>query len=304
MELRQLRHFVAVAEELHFGKAAQRLNISQPPLSQSIRRLEEALGAQLLVRTSRSVALTAEGGYLLAEARAILARADQAARAVGLMARGGGGALRIGLVGPALEGGRLPCLIRAFRQDNPQVCIQLEQLNSMEQLAMLREGSLDVGFVRLFQKHTKGLVVRRYASEPYVMALPEGHRLAGGAVVRLADLEGEPLLIFQRRANPALYDAIVAAFSEAGVCPDLIHVSLVKHTMTALVAAGLGITLLPRGMASIPRPGVLLRPVEGRLPPVEFSIAWAPGRETPLVRRFVDAILASHAQACEATPGP
>lgn len=293
MELRQLRHFVAVAEELHFGKAAQRLNISQPPLSQSIRRLEEELGAQLLTRTSRSVALTPEGGLLLAEARAILSRADHAARAVGLMARGAGGVLRIGLVGPALEGGRLPCLIRAFRQDNPQVRIQLEQLNSMEQLDMLREGSLDVGMVRLFQKHAKGLMVRHYASEPYVMALPEGHSLAERPVVRLGDLEGEALLIFHRRSNPPLYDAIVAAFSEAGVCPDLIHVSLVKHTMTALVAAGLGVTLLPQGMASVPRPGVQIRPVEGRLPPVEFSVAWAPERETPLVRRFVEALLAS-----------
>ncbi|MCK9239474.1 LysR substrate-binding domain-containing protein [Desulfocurvus sp.] len=302
MELRQLRHFVAVAEELHFGRAAQRLNISQPPLSQSIRRLEDELGAPLLARTSRSVTLTPEGGVFLPEARAILARADHAARAVGLMARGDGGMLRIGLVGPALEGGRLPCLIRAFCQESPQVRVQLDQLNSMEQLAMLREGRLDVGVVRLFQKHAKGLVVRHYASEPYVLALPEGHRLAARAVVPLADLDGEPLLIFQRHANPQLYDAIVGAFSEAGVCPDLLHVSLVKHTTTALVAAGLGVTLLPRGMVSVPRAGVHIRPLEGRLPLVTFSVAWNPENETPLVRRFVEAVLTSHAEGC--APGP
>lgn len=300
MELRQLRHFLAVAEELHFGRAAERLHISQPPLSQSIRRLEEELGTALFARTSRSVALTEHGRYLLSEAREIVERADNAARTLELMARGERGVLRVGLVGPALEG-PLPCRIRRYGQDHPDVCVQLEQLNSYEQLDRLRAGTLDLGFVRLFKKPTRGLTVRPYFSEPYDLALPQGHHLAEKETVRLADLEGEPLLIFHRRTNPALYDALLAAFSEAGVCPDLIHVSLVKHTTTALVAAGMGVTLMSRGMAGVPRPGVVFRPIEGRLPPVEFSIAWATGRYTPLMDGFVQAMNEGDAQAaCEA----
>ncbi len=298
MELRQLRQFLAVAEELHFGRAAERLHMSQPPLSQSIRRLEEELGVALFARTSRSVELTSFGRHLLCEAREIVGRADETVRTLELMSRGERGVLRVGLVGPALEG-PLPCRIRRFSQSHPEVCVQLEQLNSYEQLDMLRAGILDLGFVRLFKKPTEGLTVRPFFKEPYDLALPLGHPLAEREVVRLTDLEGEAMLIFQRRANPALYDAILAAFSEAGVCPDLVHVSLVKHTTTALVAAGMGVTLMPRGMVNVPRQGVVFRPIEGRLPPVEFSIAWAEGRETPLMRRFVTAMLGDEA-ACEA----
>lgn len=300
MELRHLRYFLAVAEELHFGRAAERLHISQPPLSQSIRRLEEELGTELFARTSRSVALTPYGRYLLSEAREITERADNAARTLELMARGERGVLRVGLVGPALEG-PLPCRIRRYSQEHPEVCVQLEQLNSYEQMDMLRAGTLDLGFVRLFKKPTMGLEIVPYSSEPYILALPQGHLLAEGETVRLTDLEGQTLLIFQRRANPPLYDAILAAFSEAGVSPDLVHVSLVKHTTTALVAAGMGVTLMPRGMAGAPRPGVVYRPIEGRLPLVEFSIARARGRNTPLMDGFVAAMLEGDPQtACEA----
>lgn len=292
MELRQLRHFVAVAEELHFGKAAERLHISQPPLSQSIRRLEDDLGVRLLERTSRSVALTQHGDYLLSEARDILAKTDNVVRNLGFMARGESGVLRVGLVGPALEG-PLPCRIRKFRQAYPKVCVQLEQRNSYEQLDMLRDGTLDLGFVRLFKKPTDGLSVVAFSSEPYDIALPLGHALAEKEIVHLSDLEGIPLLMFRRPANQALYDALIASFSEAGVCPDLIHVSLVKHTTTALVAAGMGVTLMPRSMVNAPRPGVVFRPIMGKLPLVEFSIAWVEKRETPLLRRFIDAMLLS-----------
>lgn len=290
MELRQLRYFVTVAEELHFGRAAERLHISQPPLSQAIRRLEEDLGTALFERTSRSVALTKEGDYLLGEARELLKRAETVETTLCQMARGESGALRVGLVGPALEG-PLPCRIRKFRCKHPGVCVQLEQLNSYEQLERLRSGSLDLGFVRLFKKPTGGLKIIKYSSEPYDMALPEDHPLAAQEKVHLTDLEDETLLIFHRRANPALYDALLASFSDAGVSPRLNHVSLVKHTTTALVAAGMGLTLMPRGMSKVPRPGVVLRPIEGKLPEVEFSIAWSEERETPLMKQFIAAMM-------------
>lgn len=290
MDTRQLKHFTTVAEELHFGKAAKRLHMSQPPLSQSIQKLEEELGTTLFVRTSRKVRLTNEGRYLLAEAHEILKRMDNAAGMVGRLARGETGRLRVGVVGPALEG-QLPCTIRQFCRDNPDVSISMSQLYSSEQLEKLASGELDVGVARLFTPPPSDLDHAVLLREPYVLAIPDGHPLAALSAVPLERLDGESLAIFPRQAHPRLYDSILSALSEAGACPVVESVALVMHTINALVAAGMGVAFMPESMQALPRPGVSYRPVIGRLPVVEYSIVWPKHGDSPLTRRFVTALL-------------
>lgn len=296
MESRDLRYFLTVAEELHFGKAAERLHMSQPPLSQAIRRLEEDLGTQLFERSSRNVALTKAGEYLLGEAREILGRTATAEATLRRMGRGESGSLRIGLVGPALEGG-MACTIRNYRAQNPDVTIDLRQMASGKQLDRIRGGRLDVGIVRLFGHSTRGLDTILYSSEPYMLAVPEGHRFAAQDTVHLAELDGEQLLTFTRDAHPHLYDELIACYRKAGACPALITVSIFKHTMSALVATGMGLALMPAGMARAPRPGVVFKPVRGELPAVEFSLTWKQGNYTPLVRRFTESVMDAR-EAC------
>lgn len=290
MDLRQLRHFVAVAEELHFGRAARRLYLSQPPLSKSIRKLEDELGARLLERSSRQVALTREGEYLLAEARAILERTERAERQVRRMARGQAGSLNIGTIGPVLEG-PLPKALRGFRNDHPEVELALQQLTSTDQLKALDRGDIDVGFVRLHGETPQGAEQAHYAHDRYVMALPEGHRLGDRKTIGLRDLNGETLLMISRTVNAALYDAIIASLHRAGARPELLHTDLLKHPAGALVAAGLGLALMPASMAALPRPGVMHRPIEDPLPTVDYSLVWSSGNDSPLLREFIAAML-------------
>ncbi|WP_461210945.1 LysR substrate-binding domain-containing protein [Desulfocurvus sp. DL9XJH121] len=296
MELRQLRCFVAVAEELHFGRAAQRLNMSQPPLSQGIRKLEDELGTALFVRTSRSVALTGEGEYLLGEARTILERAREAARAVGRMGRGEQGMLRLGVVGPALEGA-LPCAVALFRRNHPLVRVTLEQRGTQEQARLIRTGELDLGVMRPHGQEFEGLESMHWHTEPYVAALPQGHALAGKAKLRLADLNGQTLIFYPREYHARLYDSMLTALHRAGAVPELLHAGLLKHASVALVAAGLGLALLPESMSLAPRPGVAYRPLEDGLPLVQYRLAWRRGDDSPLVRRFRE-VMAAERDAC------
>lgn len=286
MELRQLRYFVAVAEELHFGRAAERLNISQPPLSQAIRILEEELGGALFTRTSRSVALTRQGEFLLGEARTILERAEAAARAVMRMGRGEQGVLRLGVVGPALEGD-LPGAVGGFTRRHPLVRVILEQHGTFEQVRRLVSGELDLGLIRPHEQTFAGLETMDWYDEPYVMALPEGHELAGKDRLRLADVHGRSLILFPRDSHARLYDAIISALHRAGATPELLHAGLLKHATVALVAAGLGMALLPESMSRAPRPGVAYRPLEEGLPRIVYQLAWKRGGDSPLVKRFV-----------------
>ena len=289
MEIRQLQHFLAVAEELHFGRAAQRLHISQPPLSQSIRKLEDDLGVRLFVRSSRSVALTPGGEFLVGEARAIVDRVGEARRAVERVGRGEQGELRVGVVGPALEG-PLPGVIRAFGQENPLLRVALRQATSAEQIDALEAGSLDVGVLRPHRQSLRGLRHALWRSERYALALPDDHPLARTGA-DLSDLNGETLILFPREAHPTLHDAILAALHAAGACPELLFAALLKHPTEALVAAGMGVALMPESMADAARPGVAYVPIRGELPLVEYVLAWNPANETPQGARFIEAML-------------
>ncbi|MGE4299507.1 MAG: LysR substrate-binding domain-containing protein [Desulfovibrionaceae bacterium] len=290
MDKRHLRYFVAVAEELHFGRAAVRLHMSQPPLSQQIRQMEEELGCVLFDRTSRKVALTPEGAYLLDEARAILARLDMVEETLRAMGRGEAGRLAMGFVAPSTES-LLPEAIKAFRQANPRITLSLHELSTTAQLDAVRTGSLDVGFIRLFGHDMTGLRSELFWCEPYVLAIPAGHRLAlEQGPVALAELAGEPLITFPRHLQPALHDTLGACFARAGVTPMVVQEAITKLTTGALVAAGMGLSLLPASSARLRRAGVAYRPVRDELPLIEIMAVWRADRETPILRLFLKAL--------------
>lgn len=287
MELRHLKYFVAVAEELHFGRAAQRLHLSQPPLSQQIKSLEQELGAQLFQRSSRKVELTPAGKVLLDRARTLLALADAAAEEVGRVAAGLEGTLRLGFVTPAMDG-PLSGVLAKYKQNKPGVRLELKEASSLDQLKDLRSGHLDVAVIR--SKHGQdmsGLASQPFMREPYVIAMPKGHDLAGKGSLGLKELDGRSFIFFPRNQGPKLHDQIMAAFERAGAQPLISQEVLSKRTMLALVAAGLGLALVPASSARAAGHDLVFRQVDDPLPLVEADAVWSPANPSPLVHDFV-----------------
>ena len=255
MELRHLRHFVALAEELHFGRAARRLSISQPPLSFSIRRLEEDLGVRLFERTSRQVRLTAAGAAFLVESRRILGQAEDARALVGRIAAGLSGRLQLAL----------------------------RELNSGEQVEALRAGRLDAGFIHA-PTLPAGLDGIAWLTEPFVCCLPQGHPQAQRRRADLAALAGEPLVLFAREASPEYHDRIVSLCAESGFTPEQRHE--VRHWLTVLafVAAGMGVALVPASLARSGMSGLRFVALGNRRVQSVTRMVWAPERATPALR--------------------
>lgn len=289
MELRQLKYFIAVAEELHFGRAAERCHIAQPPLSQQVKRLEEELGVTLLERTSRHVALTPEGKEFLVRCRDIRDRLEEAVICVQDMAKGLEGQLRVGFIGPASLS-KLPAAIRAFRDANPNIRLDFSAKSTTEQLPMLRGDRLDVAFVRLFGHDITGLKSMVFLREPYVLAFPEGHRFAEQDRVSIDQLEGEPIIFNQRIAQPALYRSLMGSFHKAGFMPNIVQEVNTEQSTIALVSTGLGSALVPASSAGDKRAGVVFRPLDGDLPQWEISALWKEKHETALFKKFFDVI--------------
>lgn len=289
MELRHLKYFIAVAEELHFGRAAQRLHIAQPPLSQQIRQLEDELGTKLFERTSRKVALTSEGEVFLEEARKVLAGLGRAVERVRGMAHGDQGALAVGFVGPAALS-LLPEVVREFRQRSPDIHLDLTTASTREQFRMLRAGRIDVAFMRLFGQETQGYRTRLFLREPYMLAVPEDHRFAGRGSVRLEDLKGEPMIFYPRHLQPQLFDALIGCFQRAGVSPDIVQESNTEQSTIALVAAGFGLSLVPGSSRKNKRNGVHFLSLRGDLPYWELTMVWDEAREGPILNRFFEVV--------------
>ncbi len=289
MELRQLKYFVAVAEELHFGRAAERCHIAQPPLSQQIKRLEEELGVILLERTSRKVSLTPEGTEFLDRARDIFGRIDEAVDRIQSMARGEEGCLRIGFIGPAALS-PLPQAIRKFRDANPRIKLDFSAKSTTEQLPMLRNDRLDIAFVRLFGHDVEGLEQIVFLREPYVLALPEDHALADLSRVDIKQLDGVPMVFNQRIAQPALYRSLMGSFHKAGFTPNIVQEVNTEQSTVALVATGLGAALVPASSALDKRAGVIFRPLDGELPNWEITALWKARKETALLKRFLTTV--------------
>lgn len=287
LESRHLRYFLAVAEELHFGRAAQRLHMAQPPLSQQIRKLEDELGVRLFERSSRSVSLTEEGKVLLGRAQRILGDLEKAEELVRAMARGEAGRIRLGFVGPAMET-ELASAIGSFRQQHQRVRLALEEATTSEQLERLDSGTLDIGHVRLFKHDTSGFAVRLISREEYILALPPGHKLEQNRAVQLADLDGQALVAFPRAQQPKLHDALFKALEGAGAHVEVTQEARRKETTLALVAARSGVALVPASARRSGRTDVVFREIEDEtLPAVEIFQVWRPNQETAVLQKLL-----------------
>ena len=244
IELRHLRYFIAVAEELHFGRAAARLNISQPPLSQQIQILEQQVGARLLARTNRSVALTAAGKQFLADSRQILGTVDEAAARAARLHLGETGELRIGFTSSAPFITAVSTTLSSFRRHYPDVHIQTREINTREQIAPLNEGSLDLGLMRNTQL-PESLDWQPILREPLMAMIPKDHPLAAKPTVTLAELAREPFVFFDPHVGTGLYDDILGIMRRYGLAPVMAQEVCEAMTIIGLVAAGLGVSILP-----------------------------------------------------------
>jgi DNA-binding transcriptional LysR family regulator len=286
IELRTLRQFVAVAEELHFGRAAMRLHMTQPPLSLAIQGLERALGAQLLQRTQRSVGLSPAGAALLPRVRRLLAEADALPAAAQAAAAGLAGQLRLAFVS-SIAYGPLPQWLSSFRAAHADVSLQLREATLDVQLAAFDAGEIDAGFVL----HAPGAAPPGFAAwaalhEPMVLALPQAHPAAGGRKPGFAQIAHEPLLIFPRAIAPSLFDAVLGLYRAHGATPQIAQEAIQMQTLVNLVSAGMGLAWVPASVMQLQRPGVVYRPLAGAALPCETSLVW---REPslPVVQRFV-----------------
>jgi DNA-binding transcriptional LysR family regulator len=299
MELRHLRYFVTLAEELHFGRAADRLHIAQPPLSQQIRQLELELGFQLFHRTKRTVRLTDAGQVFLAEVQQILNHLDRAIQTGRQTSRGEIGQLVIGFVSSAAYN-VLPQLLALFRADAPEVTISLHELTTDQQLDWLREGRIDIGVLRppvedaIFGTAT---IFR----ESLVLALPENHPLTQHPLISLRSLSQEPFIVFPRSFAPTLYDTIISFCQQAGFSPTVVQEAIQMQTIVSLVAANLGIAIVPASLQHLQRTGVVYKAIEEPVPEIETMLAWRRSEPSMTVQRFLEAVFRSSKAAVGTT---
>jgi DNA-binding transcriptional LysR family regulator len=286
MELRHLRYFVAVAEELHFRRAAERLNISQPPLSQQIQTLEAEVGVQLLLRDRRGVELTAAGQAFLTEARHTLGAADHAVATARRVAHGELGDLSVGFVGSTMYG-RVPELLRAFREERGEVGIRLRELTSSEQMDALQARQIDIGFLRP-PVAAAGITVETLFEEPIVVALPADHPLAGSPRVDARRLRDEAIVTLSAQDAPGIAAATDNLLAAAGVVPHVVQIVTEVPTAIGLVASGLGVTFVPESLMTLNRTGVVYRPLAGRRQTVRFAVAYRTRDQPPVVSAFLD----------------
>jgi DNA-binding transcriptional LysR family regulator len=293
MELRHLKAFIAVAEELHFGRAAERLHMAQPPLSQQIRQLEKSLGVQLFERSTRSVRLTSGGEALLDHARAVIDGVEDAERAARAGGRGEYGKVTVGFAG-ASSRFLLPQLARAVRAAYPDIeLVMLGQTYANAALGRIADRSLDLGFVRLpFQ--VPGLEYRPIEDESLVVALPEDHPLANADDVSILDLVGEQFVSFPRDAGSTLR-AITQQFClKHGFSPRIVQEAPDSYTIHSLVAAGVGVTITLSSTTHIQQPGIRYLPLREESPRFQSALAWHRDNASPALHsviRVADAAL-------------
>ncbi|MBV8500722.1 MAG: LysR family transcriptional regulator [Paucibacter sp.] len=290
IELRSLRQFVAVAEELHFGRAAERLHMTQPPLTQAIRKLEAELGALLFERSSRRVVLSAAGQALLPQARKLLADAQGLPTLARAAAAGQRGSLRLGFVS-TVGYGELPRWLKRFRDANAEIELHLAEATLDVQQRAFAAGELDAGFIihapRSLPAGFDALTVTR---EPMVLALSADSPLAARPRLRAAEVLAQPLVIFPRDIAPSLYDAVLTFYRAKGGAPHIAQEAIQMQTIVNLVSAGMGAAWVPASVMSLQRPGVVYRKV-GDAPVSETSLIWRAG-SAPAVQRFVEHVRA------------
>jgi DNA-binding transcriptional LysR family regulator len=284
IEIRHLRYFVAVAEDLHFGRAAQRLHIAQPPLSQQIRRLEEMLGHPLFLRTSRDVRLTAAGEELLERARHTLAKIEADVAAAQRIGRGEAGALTVGFIGSGMLTA-LPKLLGRYRRQYPQVDLQLREFHTASLVSALLNGTVDVGFLR-DAGPVDGLHVETMASEPFVVVLPRKHALAERTTVAVKNLRSEPFVLFSRSYGNLAWKKTVAVCEEHGFLPRVVQEAPQWLTIMTLVGAGLGVTIAPACVEKLNVEGTVCRHLRPTPIDTQLELAYRVGEVRPITRAF------------------
>jgi len=292
LELRQLRYFVTVAEELHFGRAAARLHMTQPPLSQAIAAFEAGLGAPLFLRNRRTVELTPAGSALLPEARRMLQDADGLPELARRAAAGEAGRLALAFVTSA-DYSVLPPFLRRYSERYPAVHLRLQEATSDVQVEELLAGRIDAGLLipPLPDKARAELDYMKVLDEALILCAPAGAMPGAGparAPIRLQDVPPLPLIIFPREISPGLYDAIFSCFRAAGLTPVIGQQAIQMQTIVSLVSAGMGLALVPQSVSNLMRPGVEYRALADPTPLVETGIAWRRDNASPVLKGFLD----------------
>ncbi|WP_309740911.1 LysR family transcriptional regulator [Chamaesiphon sp. OTE_20_metabat_361] len=296
MELRHLRYFKTVAAELHFGKAAEKLHISQPPLTKQIQDLEAELEFKLFTRNNRSVVLTPAGQAFLIEVNQILQQLDRAIDIGRKTSRGELGKISIGFVGSATYN-ILPVMLQQFRDRYPHVQIELHELTTDRQLIWLREGRIDIGSIRP-PIIDRDFVTQVVFQESFVIALPTNHHLAALDEIDLTLLATEPFILFPRELAPGLYDPIISICQAAGFSPQVVQECIQMQTIVSLVSANLGISILPASIQEAQRQGVIYKPIRSQTTSIDklakIALVWRIGDRSPIVNRFLEVVLGTN----------
>jgi DNA-binding transcriptional LysR family regulator len=288
MELRHLKYFLAVAEELHFGRAASRIYIAQPPLSQQIKQLEAEIGVKLFNRTKRTVELTEAGKVFQREAYAVLERLDKGIIKAQQAARGEAGWLSIGFVS-SINYEILPNVLREFRRQCPDVEIFLQEMHNPEQTQSLLERRIHIGFARM-PAESEDLIRKVVAREPLIVALPASNKLAEKDVLRLSDLKSEPFIVFSQSLPSPLREYILRLCAEAGFQPRIVQQVGEIQTALGLVAAEIGVTLVPASTHNLHREGVVYKNLTEPQPIIEMTMQYRKDENSPVVARFLEVI--------------
>lgn len=291
MEFRHLRYFLALAEELHFGRAARRLSISQPPLSLNIQQLEASVGARLFVRNSKEVRLTAAGAAFVPKARALLEQAGEAARHARDVDQGIAGRLRVGFVGAMLYRG-LPQMLHRFQAAHPLLRLTLREMNSQEQLTELAHDQLELGFAHTTRVPPE-MSQLLFLSEPFVCCLPAGHALARRRKLPLSLLQGEPFAVVARAVSPDYHERILATCTEAGFFPEIRYELRHWMSVVSLVSQGLGVALVPAALRKPAMPGAVFVPLAEAAPLYDTRCLWKTAREDAAMAAFLAAVRAA-----------
>jgi DNA-binding transcriptional LysR family regulator len=288
IELRHLRYFVAVAQELNFGRAAKRLKITQPSLSRQIQKLERELAVKLFERLPSKIQLTQAGELFLIEVQPILAKVQQGIQIAQRASRGEIGHLKIGFQGSAVYD-LIPNSIRAFRESFPHVDVMIQLMGTKDQISAIANNQLDLGFVVPPINHSN-IKVETIFQEPIVVVLPENHLLANKTEITIADLEDEPLILASRDRGCGLFEEIFNLYYQAGLRPNVIYAAREMQVMLGFVAAGMGISLLPAYVQNLQRLGVVYRSLKPHAPIVELAIAYQNNNHRSTVQAFLEIV--------------
>lgn len=288
MDIRKLQYFIVVAQELHFSRAAEKLNMTQPPLSQQIQDLEQELGVVLLERNKRQVRLTPAGAVFLEEAKMLLSQLERSIQTTKLVDQGIIGNLVVGFVDSA-AGGIMVDIVKRFRERFPQIQLTLRELTSEGQRQALHDGSIDVGFLRFIEPSSQ-IGCRTFTCESLVAVLPEQHSLASLPVISVRSLEKEPFILSPRHLGASFHDLIIEFCAQHGVYPRVVQEAIQMYTIVNLVAANLGVSIVPSSVSVFRRSGVVYRPFTESVPEVPLTVAWRNDGNQAVLSAFLETV--------------